>query len=305
MRKRRLILAVSFCIFGSAAVLLLLGEREPQYQRRSLNSWLRADFAANEPGGDPSGKQAERVAEAVRHIGTNGIPWFIKWLRYGRPTFGQRLVRGLKRVHYSSSLNRLEEKLHRRTGLVLACGMRGFDILGPQAKPAVPALLRLLEEAGHVKEPANGADTVLYAARAMGTEGLPVLIAGVTNYNLYPCDRSQAAAYLSLLGTNALPAVPALVMALHDRGDTRCTPRQTAMVALREIGPPDGLAALTEVLTNRTLSAEIRGEAANHIFMLGTNYALPALRLVLDDPEKDVREWAAKLLREMNSGDGP
>src|SRR5262249_25236961 len=84
MRKRR---KFTWLFIGCAiAVVLLLTfwpNHEPQYKGRSLTQWVDLLYYgyANDP--DVSKHDAE---EAIRAIGTNGLPFYVKWFQYqGRP----------------------------------------------------------------------------------------------------------------------------------------------------------------------------------------------------------------------------
>ena len=62
------------------AVLVWPRAGEPEYKGRTLSSWIRG--AADEKL--PQADQAERI-EAVRHIGTNALPYLLKWMEESEP----------------------------------------------------------------------------------------------------------------------------------------------------------------------------------------------------------------------------
>src|SRR4051812_12829515 len=72
--KRRVVRIVLTGVVVVAAVVLLWprGEREPEYQGKKLSEWIGDE-------GNP------RQADAVRHIGTNALPFLIGWIRYETP----------------------------------------------------------------------------------------------------------------------------------------------------------------------------------------------------------------------------
>src|SRR5580765_2352257 len=96
MRTRRKF-AWLFISCGIALVLLLTlwPRREPQYKGRSLTQWaiLLNGGYANEP--DISRHDAE---EAIRHIGTNGLPFYLKWLLYKETPWRIRLANQAARL---------------------------------------------------------------------------------------------------------------------------------------------------------------------------------------------------------------
>jgi hypothetical protein len=93
--------------------------KEPSYQGKNLSAWLE-DYArteyANEPDWTPAWTEGDRQARArainaVREIGTNAIPWLLELV--------------------SSQDYK---------------GVLGFQALGPAGKPAVPALIAMMQD---------------------------------------------------------------------------------------------------------------------------------------------------------------
>src|SRR5438128_1379403 len=83
MRRRNLIigtLAVVLC--GVLAVMFWLDKHEPVYAGRKLSVWVIS-----------LGTSPELFInrEAVRQIGTNGIPFYLEWIRFERNGFGEVL----------------------------------------------------------------------------------------------------------------------------------------------------------------------------------------------------------------------
>jgi RNA polymerase sigma factor (sigma-70 family) len=115
-----------------------INHRPGYYNGKSLKEWLKTLDDQN-PG--PANDEA---ANAVRHIGTNGLPVIISLLQISDP------------MHHNA---------------VLAC-----EELGAGAKPAIPALMKLLND-GY----ANG--YVGAAIDRIGQDGITPLIEALTNEN--------------------------------------------------------------------------------------------------------------------------
>jgi len=82
MKKRRVIMVVVGClVLAAAAALLGLREREPRYNGRTLSEWL-ARYNPAWDRDDGGRTTSENAAEAVKHIGTNALPWLVRWIRY-------------------------------------------------------------------------------------------------------------------------------------------------------------------------------------------------------------------------------
>src|SRR5215468_1695760 len=76
-RKLLIVLAVLAAII---AIVVALIPREPKYHGRTLSEWIKDSAPRKSP--DP---ETTRAIEAVRHIGTNGLPWLLKWISAKEP----------------------------------------------------------------------------------------------------------------------------------------------------------------------------------------------------------------------------
>jgi HEAT repeat protein len=189
--------------------------------------------------------------------------------------------------------------------------------IGPQAKRAVPALVRLLEDDDSGVR-VNAAAALWQIARdPRGIDALEEAIRQGTYTEPY-----KAAVALGRLGPDAETAVPVLIAALgHADEDVRrasaralgqigpaaipavqqalAAPqepvRRYAVQALGWIGPP-ALPALIEALDNN--DAPVRASAARELGRLGpeASAARPALVEAVDDPDPKVRAAAARAL---------
>src|SRR5215831_18214601 len=135
-RWRRKLWILLGCATAVVLILILFREPEPQYQGRSLSEWLVLlnGGYSNEP--DISMHDAE---EAIRHIGTNGLPFFVKWLNYRERPWRTRLHTVCEKlpapVAYHLSRIALGHGTERQW-----VALFGLYIFGADAKPAIPAL---------------------------------------------------------------------------------------------------------------------------------------------------------------------
>src|SRR5262249_7124765 len=127
---------------GVAVVLLLMfwREREPQYKGRSLTRWVEvlAGGYANDP--DYSLRDAE---EAIRAIGTNGIPFYLKWFQYKERPWRDRLAKQAARLPGDFG-NAAANLVRDRAGQMQLAAFSALFALGPDAKPALPFLTQQL-----------------------------------------------------------------------------------------------------------------------------------------------------------------
>src|SRR5437016_5420191 len=128
-------------------------EREPEYNGKSLTEWLllyeRSPGAESDPRSyyDPAALQA--AEHAVRQIGTNALPWLLKWIQCEPSSTGWRdklavvidkLPGGLNDTSFVSSA------LRDRSDLREAVAFEAFRILGTNACSMAPELTRLMNE---------------------------------------------------------------------------------------------------------------------------------------------------------------
>jgi hypothetical protein len=129
-------------IFGSlAAVILVLlvwpREREPQYNGVTLGNWLARYGGTN---------QADSVVavDAIRHIGTNALPFLIRWIQY-EPGWKDSLGRKILGWPVIGNRRDVQKLIWNMTKYRANNAVDGFKILGSQANPALPELQRMAD----------------------------------------------------------------------------------------------------------------------------------------------------------------
>jgi HEAT repeat protein len=169
---------------GVALVLLLTlwREREPRYGDRSLLQWIAI---AQHPDNDPDYSKRD-AEEAIRHIGTNAVPFLIKCIEYHERPWQTRL---------GALCSKLPEKIGEPlSGLVAGRGAQrqaaafsGLSMLGPDAKSAIPALTNLI-----AAQPLLADDCISVLAE-IGDAGLPAILTMLTNQ---PNSMRRAAVFI-------------------------------------------------------------------------------------------------------------
>src|SRR5436190_21954088 len=82
MRRRLILFLLSaFALAAILTALLWPRDREPQYQGKSLSQWLEVYSRDADP----------TAAAAVHEIGTNAVPWLLKWIRYERSDWREKV----------------------------------------------------------------------------------------------------------------------------------------------------------------------------------------------------------------------
>lgn len=151
--NKRLLLILSGCVVSMTFALLVWPrEREPEYNGVPLSAWLKGFEKINRETPAAKLEDISKSASAVRHIGTNALPFFIRWIQYDEP--------GWRRSIYGVAWKLPPTLLYSRAGRWLVTdgaqaransAVYGFAFLGTNATPALPELKRL------VKKPSKGA----------------------------------------------------------------------------------------------------------------------------------------------------
>jgi HEAT repeat protein len=228
---------------------------EPCYEGHPLSYWLRDVQWESSVMPQPLRPEAER---AIAHIGTNAIPFLLKWMRGGSSSMA-----------FDSGTP------------------QAFRVLGPSARSAIPELARLA-----TNQPQSWFGSgPLYALGSIGPEAMPAVLTILTNA-LVPGTKGGAIGALAAMGTNARPAVPILLRYINDENDMVVS---GAVGALGVVGPgdPAALAALEHIA--RGPNVALRGTALQALSRFG-DQAVPALIHGLGDTNNGIAYIAFNML---------
>jgi hypothetical protein len=208
MPKRRLIRGILALGIFAALIFTFTRRSEPSYKGRALGEWVDrirtlSGLSSQVPTQTTQNKEA---ADAIRHIGTNAIPYLLLWMKGEQEPLWKPKLRSLAmrlplRIRPLWAYDKLPRSL---------CLHEAFAILGSQAETAIPELSRLANDTNDYQTAFNATA----ALASLGNDGLPPLLALLTNQN----DRLRLVATTLIFcqGTNAWPAVPALFKMLKD-----------------------------------------------------------------------------------------
>jgi len=175
-------------------------EREPEYGGKKLSEWVRLYSHLDRNPSD--------IANAIQHLGTNAIPYLLKWISYDTPSWKAELY---------GALNSRLPKVNRRWRLTDAQAERAEDaaealqFVGPDVVGALPDLTKMINNANAKRSSARAAE----ALGRLGTVGRQPLLAAM---NTAP---AWVAGYIiGFLGTNASPGIPPLLRGLEDPDPT-------------------------------------------------------------------------------------
>jgi len=122
-------------------------KKEPEYRGKKLSEWLHGQPLFVQVPGGRNAWMEEQSGEAVRHIGTNALPFLVKWLRYERPAWRDKASAAYEKwpgplFRHSMARWLSRGKPERLSDAAMVC----FQFLGPDAAPAVPELIGMLKD---------------------------------------------------------------------------------------------------------------------------------------------------------------
>lgn len=206
-------------------------------------------------------EEDKQATEALREIGTNALPYLIKWIAETE-----------SRQPYLGSAD-------------------AFGVLGTNAAPAVPELALLLASTNRLAATLAGT-----ALGHIGKPALPALIAAYTNGRFRV--GTEAALALVELGTNARPAIPLL---LRDLNHPNHFYRERAADTLGKLQmePEIVVPALTRLLGDDSSAARFITLLRLGDFGPQARSALPAISNFLTHAEEEVRKMATNVIRKI------
>jgi HEAT repeat protein len=286
------LLAVAFVVGLTALVWRC--PREPRYQGISLSGWLRAYRPIGATASAASREQ--QAADAVRHIGTNALPFLVSWIQdyENPPPWKVRLLRYVWKLA-SPARESLLETISKRV-LRAERAAWGFEILGEAARPAIPDLLRVADQG-------NPASSYLAtsALAFLGKDGLLPLLALMTNSPSMLGKEATMSAVRSLsqtqyLGTNAHPAVVLLIKYLSD---PLLAPSAAEVLGSLGLESDIIVPALAECTHSDNPELQIAAATSLARFGASARPAVPELLKMLDDPSASVRDEATNALQQI------
>jgi len=302
--KRRLTFGILVTIALVGFGWLVLHPHEPTYRGKPLSFWLEEPFSRGAYEYQGASPDAER---AVATIGTEAIPLLLKMVAR-RDTTARRIL-----DNFGSNFRFLHLPWQQGQG---EAAVWAFKILGQQAKPAVPVLVKLLGDQDAVVQ-FNAARSLAGLGPA-AREALPALIAALQCRSgpawQATAVREAAALALGEIGAAAAAAIPQLVALtnivsaelavikiqggpfqpfierLRDTSDESKWIRAARLVADLGTNAEPAIPLLLSVLssTNRIAAREQALYALGRIHSR-PDLCIPAMMALLDSPEGNIR----------------
>jgi hypothetical protein len=279
--RRKLVWIFIGCAIALVLLLTLFRERQPQFGGLSLNQWITML-----DGSDPEISQ-QQAELAIRSIGTNGLPYYVKWFQYQERPWKTRLAAQAARLpgkfgDTAEDLVRGHGRQRQQAAFAALC------ILGPDAKPALPFLTQQL--AG---SPPWFAMTVI---AHMGDVGLPTILTVLTNGSptaLRCCAIGTLGSYLKQFTDTNL--VQSVITARLDDPDREVALSAAGVLCTHKIDQDRAMQVFAEVLqsTNRQLRQLAGGFLATN---LRRSFSPAQIVQYLQDTNSPLSECAADTL---------
>ena len=287
--KRRLLLILVAALLVSAVVVISFAahRKEPKYKGKSLSAWLKA----YDRGPSRFGAAYADAAAAVRSIGTNALPLLLADLQYQTPGWVEKVSDTVQNWPVIGPLWDWTEWSQDRAWRAEL----GFEILGADAAPAVPHLIRLLDKDKNIF-------VVGSALSAIGEPALYFLIVTLTNRANSDHVRARAAEGLSLMGTNANDAVEGLVASLEDEPEVSMS---AAFALERVVVNREALVPrLVDIAMAPKKSLSIAAITVLGGFGTNAHPAVPVLEGCLTNDDSMIRSAATNALIQITTGTG-
>ncbi len=233
-------------------IWLSLRPHEPVYDRRTLSQWL-TEYDGYDANGVPRVHQGPdkdvrvlQADEAVRQIGTNAIPTLLRLIST-HETLGDQALAWFAR-------QRIVKVRHKGSYELIDEALSGFDALGSNGGPAVPALITIyhrtspkaytrqavIESLGDIGPPASNAIPLLLSLATNRNEPLEeAAIEALGKIHSQPelivPALAQLLASSDPLGPSSRPCIPAAIAL----GEFRTDARTAVPVLLRKLTNTD------------------------------------------------------------------
>jgi len=236
-KKRSIALSILLVVILGGLTWEIWRNREPVYKGKPLSYWLKG--MADSPATGKDYPKMNEAVEALEQIGTNATPTLLKMLRAHDGQLKLKLFTLVEKQRF------IKIRFMRSETLNIAAG-NGFLSMGSGANPALPELIKIYDQCISFFSQ-RVISSIFYHLGPEAKAAVPSLIRGTASPDDYvrneainalghirsdpdivvpaltkclndsvPRNRQNAAFALGAYGTNAIKAVPQLVAMLKD-----------------------------------------------------------------------------------------
>jgi hypothetical protein len=120
---------------------------------------------------ESTSKDAQDAVAAIQSIGTNALPWLLKWAADDNREIGNRFLNIFEKSPRFLRCNRIGWTIIQTSARKRSAAIVGFAILGRKAAPAVPDLVTLVQKSKSQTRILTG----LYCLGVLGDAARPAL----------------------------------------------------------------------------------------------------------------------------------
>jgi len=198
--RKRWILAIFGFVVVFAIVLAATRDDEPVYQGRKLSEWVDKYETELKPDRySPTNMivvvESDDAAEAVGKIGTNALPYLLKWISYEPSSWQFQLHGIINSIRKTPKKWPDSDKRFRRASRAASA----FKALGSHARAAIPELSRLLNDPKSNFSAARAEE----ALENIGPEALPTLTNSLRRVRFWANPYTRSIGTSSVRATNA------------------------------------------------------------------------------------------------------
>lgn len=287
MRKRPIYLALLLLAVVVVGLFTasFFRNREPEYGGRKLSEWV------DDLSDDLTSHTQLLAEDALRHIGTNALPFLLDSIDYHLPQWKERLYETSAEVLGGPPDGSWAEEGWRRAKSTT----RAFSLITTNVSVVIPALERILFAP---KSVLNAKCAALALAR-FGAPAVPSLLSAMTNApDQYV--RLRVVGILGGMGENGRPAGPLLTHFLESSNSYVAWTAANALSRLR-LEPAMAVPALMKILqsTTNVIFQEMVLVALAR-FGPEARPAVSAVNALLNDPNTGVSGAARSALRQID-----
>lgn len=284
-------------------------DNSPTYHGRTLSAWIQRLPAASANRGiswgpmvqNPETAQELEAEDAVRHIGTNALPYLLTELHAKDGVREQLLGFWTKVKDFSKQMisrRKPASSLPSPVNNEMSSGelrhwnaARGFHALGPLGKSAIPELMPLLTNGF-----GSSCPDAAYALSAMGPEGVAAMVPILTNNSPFMGDWAQMCEIWALGQTPSAGRLCVRELMALAQG-TNNSLQWSAIWTLGQLKTNDDLIAPAVAAHLGDSGFNVRWACENAL----QNYGLKdvtrsSLKKCLDDPQLSVRMAATNAM---------
>jgi HEAT repeat protein len=228
---------------------------------------------------------------AINQIGTNALPFLIKWLRCDHRTLREKTVAVRWRVEERLGIAHARDTIFTPFWLAQVASI-AFGALGTNAAPAIPAVAQLM------RDPSSSPVTVDAAASSlveMGDKGFMEVIQFVRERG--QSNRIHAIRSLASVRQNAGPALDVLMECLQDP-DEQIAIESVKFFYIDTPEPEKRVAILVKGVADPRRSVRLASIESLRNYRWNAS-SLAELTRVLQDPDASIRQAASNALFEI------